>query len=785
MRVFIFSQSEATQEKGKEMEEKEGPGIGKRSRKGPHPIPTGSGVEFWERAVPEVLDQDTTNSDVHRQRFRQFRYHEANGIRELCSQLHGLCNHWLKPEMHTKKQMLDLVILEQFLTILPQEMQNWIRGCRPETSSQAVALAEGFLLNQEEEKRQTEELFQTWGPFVKMEVKLSEAEGAPSEDWQRMQARECAQDALSHEGSGETLLTHRLCSSMETAAAPPAQCPFSFGEVAVSFTEAEWALLDPDQRALYWEIMLENHRSVSFLEDMEKTVGDFQRFSLERDKEQKAGCNFRVHDEPERQEGSHAEQIRDKPIPCQGWDFHGVIHMVEETYKGLDYTLNFLDQTQYDIDLRKHPEKKFHNCFQCGKSFLCGEELIRHQRIHIGEQLYCCSDCGKRFPEKSNLIQHQMESSHHSEEKIFICVESGKHFSDGKAHICFPCGKYFKCRSQLLVHQTTHTEEKPFKCSECGKRFSQSGNLQLHQRTHTGEKPFGCSECGKKFSQSGNLQRHLRTHIEGKPFECSECGKSFKWRGHLQRHQRTHAREKRLVSSEYGRVSTGVVIFKNMKESTQGKNLLNAQSAERNTVRMMCGKKFSQSDNLQLHQRSHLGQKPFECSVCGKQFSQNGNLQRHLRTHIGEKPFGCSECGKCFSCRGHLQDHQRIHTGEKPFECSECGKKFSWRVNLQRHQRIHTGEKPFECSECGKKFSWSVNLQQHQRIHTGEKPFECSECGKRFTQKSNLQQHQRTHKRGNDVVSQIVRTPNDVASQTVIRPVLHTVITTTDTELKP
>uniref|UniRef100_A0A670HLT1 SCAN box domain-containing protein n=1 Tax=Podarcis muralis TaxID=64176 RepID=A0A670HLT1_PODMU len=92
---------------------------------------------------------DTMSREKIRQHFRRFCYQEAEGPRGAYVRLQELCCQWLKFERHSKEQILELLILEQLLTILPAHIQSWVRECGPETCSQAVALAEDFLLRQE------------------------------------------------------------------------------------------------------------------------------------------------------------------------------------------------------------------------------------------------------------------------------------------------------------------------------------------------------------------------------------------------------------------------------------------------------------------------------------------------------------------------------------------------------------------------------------------------------------------------------------------------------------
>uniref|UniRef100_A0AAR2IPU9 C2H2-type domain-containing protein n=1 Tax=Pygocentrus nattereri TaxID=42514 RepID=A0AAR2IPU9_PYGNA len=169
-----------------------------------------------------------------------------------------------------------------------------------------------------------------------------------------------------------------------------------------------------------------------------------------------------------------------------------------------------------------------HRCSECGKSFIDGRNLRRHQYIHT-EKPYCCLECAKCFTVQSNLQVHQ-------------CVHTGE-----KPYRCLECGKSFNRKTHLQVHQRIHTGEKPYQCSECGKSFNRKSNLQLHhhlrahQRIHTGEKPYECTECGKCFTSRSNLKR---IHTGEKPYCCLECGLSFTLRSTLQSHQRIHTGEK-------------------------------------------------------------------------------------------------------------------------------------------------------------------------------------------------------------------------------------------------
>ncbi|XP_041046889.1 zinc finger protein ZFPM1 isoform X2 [Carcharodon carcharias] len=231
--------------------------------------------------------------------------------------------------------------------------------------------------------------------------------------------------------------------------------------------------------------------------------------------------------------------------------------------------------------------------------------------------------------------------------------------------------------------------------------------------------------------QQAGMAAILATAVVNKDiFPCKSCGIWYRSERNLQAHLMYYCASRQKPTS-----------------TPTEEKLKDPSPHERICPFPQCNKSCPSASSLEIHVRSHSGERPFVCLICLSAFTTKANCERHLKVHMDTLNGVCHGCGFVSTTRDTLYSH--LLTNHMACQPGSKGDSYSPRTGLPALPL--TGVKianPFlnlKCNQCEYVGDSESSLQQHISLHVVQDTLQCNQCHEKLRNAAELVKHMEIH----------------------------------------
>uniref|UniRef100_A0A8C5CWI2 Zinc finger protein, FOG family member 1 n=1 Tax=Gadus morhua TaxID=8049 RepID=A0A8C5CWI2_GADMO len=180
-----------------------------------------------------------------------------------------------------------------------------------------------------------------------------------------------------------------------------------------------------------------------------------------------------------------------------------------------------------------------------------------------------------------------------------------------------------------------------------------------------------------------------------------------------------------------------------------------------------CGIWYRSERNLQAHLMYYCASRQKQQPAAAAPASPPTAQDKPKETYPNERICPFPQCNKSCPSASSLEIHMRTHSGERPFVCLVCLSAFTTKANCERHLKVHTDTLSGVCHGCGfvsttRDILYSHLVTSHMVCQPGSRSevyspgpglspgdsgvvLKCQLCGHNCDNPAQLQQHVRTH----------------------------------------